>query len=100
TRGIVQRLAELRAQKAALLGFPSFAAYGLGDQMAKSPENALRLMTDMVPAATAKARGEVAKMQALIDRQHGGFTLAAWDWQFYAEQVRQAEYALDEAMVK
>jgi peptidyl-dipeptidase Dcp len=100
TRSLVQRLAELRAQKAKLLGFPTYADYGLGDQMAKTPRNALKLMTDMVPAATAKARGEAAKMQALIDQQKGGFKLAAWDWEFYAEQVRKAEYALDESMVK
>ena len=100
TRALIQRLAELRAQKAKLLGFPTYADYGLGDQMAKTPKNALKLMTDMVPAATGKARGEAAKMQALIDRQHGGFQLSAWDWEFYAEQVRKAEYALDESMVK
>jgi peptidyl-dipeptidase Dcp len=100
TRGIIQRLAELRAQKAELLGFPSYAAYSLDDQMAKTPEHALTLMTNMVPAATAKARGEIAKMQAIIEQQNGGFTLAAWDWQFYAEQVRKAQYELDESMVK
>jgi peptidyl-dipeptidase Dcp len=100
TRGIIQRLAELRAQKAELLGFPTYAAYSLDDQMAKTPEHALTLMTDMVPAATAKARGEITKMQAIIEQQNGGFTLAAWDWQFYAEQVRKAQYELDESMVK
>ena len=100
TRGIVQRLAELRARKAQLLGFPTYADYGLADQMAKTPAHALKLMTDMVPAATTKARGEAAKMQVLIDQQRGGFKLAAWDWQLYAEQVRKAEYALDESMVK
>ena len=100
TRALIQRLAELRAQKARLLGFPTYADYGLGDQMAKTPKNALKLMTDMVPAATAKARGEAAKMQTVIDEQQGGFQLAAWDWEFYAEQVRKAEYALDESMVK
>ena len=100
TRGLIQRLAELRAEKARLLGYPTYAAYGLYDQMARTPEHALKLMTDMVPAATAKARGEAAKMQELIDGQKGGFRLAPWDWQFYAEQVRQAEYALDEATIK
>ncbi|HEY0179829.1 MAG TPA: peptidyl-dipeptidase Dcp [Dokdonella sp.] len=100
TRAIVQRLAELRAERAKLLGFANFAAYTLDDQMAKTPDAAIKLMTDMVPAATAKARGEAAKMQALIDREHGGFKLAPWDWQFYAEQVRKAEYELDETQIK
>jgi peptidyl-dipeptidase Dcp len=100
TRGLAQKLAALRAKKAKLLGYPTYAAYSLDDQMAKKPETAEKLMTDMVPAATGKARGEAAKMQALIDREKGGFRLAAWDWQLYAERVRKAEYDLDDAAVR
>jgi peptidyl-dipeptidase Dcp len=100
TRAIVQRLAELRAHKARLLGFPSYAAYSLDDQMAATPERATALLTDMAPAALAKARGEAAKMQALVDRQPARFPLAPWDWQHYAEQVRKAEYALDDEQIK
>ncbi len=100
TKAIVERLAQLRAQRAKLLGFPTFAAYNLDDQMAKTPENALKLMTDMVPASTAKARDEAARMQKLIDAQQGGFSLGPQDWQFYAEQVRKAEYDLDDAQVR
>lgn len=99
-RATIQRLAQLRAQKAKLLGYPTYAAYSLEDQMAKTPEQAISLMTNMVPAAVAKAKSEAEKMQALVDKQKGGFTLAPWDWQFYAEQVRKAEYDLDEAQVK
>ncbi|NEL41194.1 MAG: dipeptidyl carboxypeptidase II, partial [Xanthomonas perforans] len=69
TRQTIQRLAQLRAQKAKLLGFDNYAAYSLGDQMAKSPDAALKLLTDTVPAATAKARREVAEMQKVIDAQ-------------------------------
>jgi len=100
TRTIIQRLAKLRPERAALLGFPNYAAYSLDDQMAKKPENAIKLMTDMVPAATAKANGEAGMMQALIDKQKGGFKLAPYDWQFYSEQVRKAEYDLDESQIK
>ncbi|MDQ3280597.1 MAG: peptidyl-dipeptidase Dcp [Acidobacteriota bacterium] len=100
TSQIVQRLAQLRAQRAKLLGYPNYAAYGLEEQMAKNPENALKLLTDLAPGATAKARAEVAKMQQLIDKQGGGFQLAPWDWDFYAEQVRKAEYDLDESQVR
>lgn len=100
TRAIVARLAELRARKAQLLGFPTYAAYVLDDQMAKTPQNAERLMTDLVPAATAKARGEAARMQTLIDTSKGGFTLTAADWELYAERVRKAEYDLDESEVR
>jgi peptidyl-dipeptidase Dcp len=100
TTAIVQRLAQLRAQRAKLLGYSTYAAYGLDDQMAKTPEIAMKLLTDMVPGATAKARSEAAKMQQLIDAQHGGFQLAAYDWEIYAEQVRKAEYDLDESEVR
>jgi peptidyl-dipeptidase Dcp len=100
TRQLLVRLAQLRAERAKLLGFPTLAAYVLDDQMAKTPEAATKLLTDLVPAARAKARSEAAAMQALIDAQHGGFTLAPWDWQYYAEQVRLAQYALDESQIK
>ncbi|KAB7767576.1 peptidyl-dipeptidase Dcp, partial [Xanthomonas sp. LMG 12461] len=100
TRQTVQRLAQLRAQKAKLLGFDSYAAYSLSDQMAKTPAAALKLLTDTVPAATAKARSEAAEMQKVIDAQKGGFKLTAADWDFYAEQVRKAKYDLDEAQIK
>jgi len=100
TRAIIRRLAQLRAERAKLLGFPTFAAYTLTDKMAKTPETALRLLSDLVPAATARARAEAADMQALIDKQKGGFTLAPWDWQYYAEQVRKAQYNLDESQIK
>jgi peptidyl-dipeptidase Dcp len=100
TQAIVKRLAELRARRARLLGFPTCAAYVLDDQMAKQPENALKLMTDMVPAATAKAAGEAARMQKLIEKEGGSFRLAPWDWQYYAEQVRKAEYDLDESQIR
>jgi peptidyl-dipeptidase Dcp len=99
TRRLITRLAELRAERARLLGFPSLAAYVLDDQMARTPEAAIKLLTDLATAATAKARGEEAAMQALIDAQHGGFTLAPWDWQYYAEEVRKAQYALDESQI-
>jgi len=100
TRQVITRLAQLRADKARLLGFPSWAAFVLDDQMAKTPANAIKLLTDMVPAATSKAASEQATMQALIDGQHGGFKLQPWDWQFYAEQVRKAQYDLDENQIK
>ncbi|MGV8940708.1 MAG: peptidyl-dipeptidase Dcp [Lysobacter sp.] len=100
TRRTIQRLAQLRAQKAKLLGYDTFAAYQLSDQMAKTPANALKLLTDTVPAATAKARGELAGIQKVIDAQQGGFQAAASDWDFYAEQVRKAQYDLDEAQIK
>jgi peptidyl-dipeptidase Dcp len=100
TRGIIKRLAQLRAERAKLLGYPSYAAYRLDDNMAKTPDAAVKLLTDLVSPATAKARAEATTMQALIDRQRGGFKLAPWDWQYYAEQVRKAEYDLNESQIR
>ncbi len=100
TRAIILRLAQLRAERAKLLGYPSFAAYGLEEQMAKTPENALKLMTQLAKPATEKAAGEAKAMQQLADKQKAGITLQPWDWQFYAEQVRAAQYALDEEQIK
>ena len=100
TKAIDTRLAQLRAQRAKLLGFSSAAAFILDDQMAKTPQNAEKLMTDLVPASTAKARDEAARMQKVIDSQKGGFALTAADWAFYAEKVRKAEYDLDGSEVR
>lgn len=100
TKGIAARLAQLRAQRAKLLGYANAAAYVLDDQMAKTPENAIKLMTDLAPAATNKARGEANRMQSLIEKEKAGFKLEPWDWQYYAEQVRKAEYDLDESAVR
>jgi peptidyl-dipeptidase Dcp len=100
TRAIVARLAQLRTQKAKLLGFQNYAAWKLEDQMAKTPEAALKFMDALVPGSTAKAAAEAKDIQAVIDAQKGGFQLQPWDWDFYAEQVRKAKYDLDEAQVK
>src|SRR5690606_17643186 len=100
TRATIQRLAELRARKAQLLGYGNYAAYSIADQMAGTPEVALKLLTDTVPAATARARAELARIQSVVDQQGGGFTAGAADWDFYAEQVRKAEYDLDESQIK
>jgi peptidyl-dipeptidase Dcp len=100
TRGILVRIAQLRAQRAHLLGYASHAAWKLEDQMAKTPETALQFMDALVPVATGKAAHEAKDIQDLIDAQKGGFSLQPWDWDFYGEQVRKAKYALDDAEVK
>ncbi|HEX3111249.1 MAG TPA: M3 family metallopeptidase [Thermoanaerobaculia bacterium] len=100
TTAIISRIAQLRAERARLLGFKTYADFGLDDQMAKTPANAIKLMTDMVPAATSKANGEAARMQKLIDEQKGAFHLEPWDWQYYAEQVRKADYDVNDEQVR
>lgn len=100
TRELVLRLAQVRAEQARLLGFASYAEWKLQDQMAKTPKAALAFMHNIVPAARARAEREAAAIQQTIDQQQGGFTLQAWDWRFYAEQVRRARYDLDESQIK
>jgi peptidyl-dipeptidase Dcp len=100
TRDTIARLAQVRAQRAALLGFPNYAAWVLQDQMAKTPEAALKFMGALVPLATGKALAEQKELQSAVDADHAGFTLAAWDWEYYAEKVRMQKYDLDEAAVK
>jgi peptidyl-dipeptidase Dcp len=100
TRDDIALLAQLRARRAQLLGYPNHAAWKLGDQMAKTPEAALKFMDALVPGATAKAASEAKDIQEVIDAQKGGFALQPWDWDFYSEQVRKAKYDLDESAVK
>jgi peptidyl-dipeptidase Dcp len=100
TRDTIARMAQVRAQKAKLLGFPNYGAWKLQDQMAQTPEAAVKFMDALVPGSTAKATSEGKDIQALIDAQKGGFTLQPWDWDFYAQQVRKAKYDLDEEQVK
>ncbi|HEX3913060.1 MAG TPA: M3 family metallopeptidase [Steroidobacteraceae bacterium] len=100
TRGIIEHIAQLRAKRARLLGYASHAAWKLEDQMAKTPEAALKFMDALVPVATSKVAGDAKDIQQLIDAQKGGFTLQPWDWDFYAEQVRKAKYDLNDAEIK
>jgi len=100
TSAIVERLAKLRVRRARLLGYDTVAAYALDDQMAKTPDAAVALLKDIAAVATKKALGEAAKIQAMIDRENGGFELEPWDWQYYAAKVRAAEYDIDEAQIK
>jgi peptidyl-dipeptidase Dcp len=100
TRATIARLAQLRAEKGKLLGHDSYAGWKLEDQMAKTPENALKFMDALVAPATANAASEAKDIQAVIDAQKGGFTVQPWDWEFYSEQVRKAKYDIDEAQVR
>ena len=99
TRALILRLAGLRAERAALLGYPSAAAHVLEDQMAKTPDAAAKLLTDVGAAATDKALNEARKILGLM-QQSPDDALEPWDWQYYAEQVRQAEYELDESQIQ
>jgi peptidyl-dipeptidase Dcp len=100
TRKLIARMAQIRAEKAALLGFPDYATWKLQDQMAKTPAAVESFFAKLIPAATAKARVEAKDIQALINEQKDTFSLQAYDWDFYADQVRKARYNLDENEIK
>jgi peptidyl-dipeptidase Dcp len=100
TRALIREIAQLRAQKAALLGYPNYAAYALYDQMAKTPEAAKRFMTQLVPATAAEQRREAADLQKMIDASGTSFPLAPSDWDYYSDKVRKAKYDLDQNALK
>ena len=99
TCATIVRLSEIRAARAALLGQPSHAAWRLQDQMAKSSAQVERFLAQVVSAALAKAKAEASEIQALMDAEGGGASLEPWDWNFYADRVRQAAYDLAEAEI-
>jgi peptidyl-dipeptidase Dcp len=101
---VIAQLVKLRAERAALLGYPSHAAYQLEDESAGTPAAVSSMIGQVAPAALARAREEAAEMQKLIDAQAQAagtpsFTLQPWDWSFYSEQVRKERYAFDQASV-
>lgn len=100
TRELILRLVSVRAGQAKLLGYRDYASWSMADQMAKTPEAAFSFMRKIAPAARARAEREWADIQQVIDQQQGGFQAQAWDWAYYAEQVRLARYSLDESQIK
>jgi peptidyl-dipeptidase Dcp len=100
TRERVLRLAAIRARKAELLGVADYASWSLADQMAKTPAEAFAFMRRIAPAARRRAEQELADIQQVIDEEGGDFKATAWDWAYYGEQVRRAQFALDEAQLK
>jgi peptidyl-dipeptidase Dcp len=100
TTELVIQMAQLRAERAKRLGFDDHAAYTLDDTMAKTAENALGLMRGMVAVTAARAREEALRLQARLRMDVPDATLEAWDWQYYAEQVRRVDYAVDETEIR
>jgi peptidyl-dipeptidase Dcp len=99
-RGIIGQMLTLRREYANLLGFETYAHYELADRMAQTPERAMGLMNQVWPHARAAAERERAMLQAQIAAEGGAFELEAWDWRYYAERVRAAQYDLNEAEVR
>ena len=102
---IVSQVLKLRAEKAKMLGFDTYAAYVLDDETAKTPEAVNKMLGQLAPAAVANARKEAADLQAMIDQEQKAkgeptFKLEPWDWAFYTEKVRKAKYDFDESQLK
>ena len=102
---IVSQVLKLRAEKAKMLGYPTYAAYVLADETAKTPEAVNAMLTQLAPPAVANARREGAVLQAMIDKEQAAkgqptFQLEAWDWAYYAEKVRAEKYDFDESQLK
>ncbi len=100
TREIVTSLAKLRAEKARLLGYPSYAAYNVSNQMVGTPQVVDDFMRQLAPAAGARALREAADIQKVIDADGPHFDLKPWDWQRYAQQVKKARYDLSDDETK
>lgn len=99
-RAIIKDTLELRAERARLLGFDSFAAFKLDDTMAKTPENVRDLLTKVWTPAVARAHEEAEKLGEMAQSLGENHEIEAWDWRFYSEKVRKAEHDLDEAELK
>jgi peptidyl-dipeptidase Dcp len=93
-------MVKLRSERAQLLGYATFAHFRLADKMAKTPEAALALLHSVWTPARERALREEAALRELIVNEGGNFDVAPWDWRYYAEKRRKAEFDLDEAETK
>jgi peptidyl-dipeptidase Dcp len=100
TRMTLAKIAELRAQKAALFGKPDWASYTMYNRMAKEPKTALDFMEQMVPALAATQRREAALLNERIAADGKNHTVEPWDWYRYAEKVKAEQYSVDENAVR
>jgi peptidyl-dipeptidase Dcp len=99
-RGLVLEIAQLRAERAKVLGYESHAAYKLQNQMAKTPAAARKMLTDLIPGVLERVQQESRDLEAMIKECGETHELAPWDWEYYAEKVRKARFEIDEAAVR
>ena len=97
---LISQILKLRAERAKLLGYPTHAHWRLENTMAKTPENAMKLMERVWPAAIARVAEEVADMQALAEKENKGIKIEPWDYRYYMEKVRKERYDLDQNEIK
>jgi peptidyl-dipeptidase Dcp len=99
-RAIIAELLQLRAEKARLLGFDSYAAFGLDDTMAKTPAAVRELLLAVWTPARASAEQDRDELAKIAAAEGGNFAIEPWDWRHYAEKLRKAKHNLDEAELK
>ena len=97
---LIEEVVNLRVKKANLLGYETYADYVLEERMAKTSDKVYELLEELWNRALPVTKKEREAMQAIIDREKGGFKLASWDWWYYAEKVRKEKYDLDENEVR
>jgi peptidyl-dipeptidase Dcp len=99
-RAIAAEMMQLRAERARLLSFESFAHFRLADMMATTPQAALELLHSVWHPAVSRAKGEEEALQAIAAAEGGNFRIAPWDWRYYTEKRRKAELGFDESEIK
>ena len=97
---IAAKIAKLRAERASIMGYETYAHFVLEERMVNTPEGVYDLLMQLWRPAVARAKQEVADMQQIVDAEGYDFKVAAWDWWQYSEKVRKAKYDLDEAALK
>src|SRR5699024_11014843 len=97
---IILELVKLRAEQAQLLGYPNYAAYKLDPQTAETPENALDMLTDLIPPVIENSKQEQAAIKEMMEKDGIEGEVKPWDWNYYAEKVRQAKYDIDQSKVR
>ena len=100
TQPIVLELAQLRAERAELLGYPDFATFAIEPQTAQTPQNVLDMLTDLIPAVISNAEQEAVLIAEKMREDGIDDEVQPWDWEYYAEKVRQEQYDVDEAEVR
>ena len=100
TKNILSKIAELRVERAHLLGYKTHADFKLERNMAKTPENVLKFLNQLWEPALKRAKMEADDMQKIIDKEDGNFKLQPWDWWYYAEKVKKEKYDLNEEMLR
>ena len=100
TQPLVLRLAELRAERVQLLGYPDFATYALENQTGQNPDNVLAMLTDLIPPVRANSAREAEMIRNRMLRDGIDDQVRAWDWEYYAERVREEEYDISDEEVR